>query len=38
MKTLFKRDLRDQFAHIAADVDGGHAAAAGGSSPTGGDR
>jgi hypothetical protein len=36
--TLLKCDLRDQFAHLAADVDGGRAAAAGGASPTGEDR
>jgi fatty-acyl-CoA synthase len=35
---LLKRDLREQFAHLAADIDGGRATAAGGASPTGGER
>jgi fatty-acyl-CoA synthase len=35
---LLKRDLRDQFAHLAADIDGGRAAAARGASLTGGNR
>ena len=33
---LLKRDLRDQFAHLAAEIDGGRATAASGASPTGG--
>jgi fatty-acyl-CoA synthase len=36
--TLLKRDLREQFAHLAADIDGGRATAASGASPTGGER
>jgi fatty-acyl-CoA synthase len=32
---LLKRDLRDQFAHLAAEIDGGRATAASGASPTG---
>jgi fatty-acyl-CoA synthase len=35
---LLKRDLRQQFAHLAADIDGGRAAAARGASLTGGNR
>jgi fatty-acyl-CoA synthase len=35
---LLKRDLRDQFAHLADEIDGGRATAASGASPTGGNR
>jgi fatty-acyl-CoA synthase len=35
---LLKRELRDQFAHLAAEIDGGRATAASGASPTGGNR
>jgi fatty-acyl-CoA synthase len=35
---LLKRDLRDQFAHLAAEIDGGRATATSGASRTGGER
>jgi fatty-acyl-CoA synthase len=34
---VLKRDLRDRFTHLAAQIDGGRATAASGASPTGGD-